>query len=123
MGTGGTIVAGTYVLTSRTIYNVSFCQPYAPIRETMVLSDGCYQYVAGDDKGPIGTGSVSFVVQGNNVTSMQTCADVVDLDGGGATFDVHEKTFTATPTTYTIFTPNSAAGNSNPDKVDVFTLQ
>src|SRR5580765_8429578 len=121
-GTGGTIVEGTYVMTSQTWYNDSSCDSHVPVSRTMVVSDGCYQFVIGDSTGPVGTGSVSFVVQGNNVTSMLTCADYEDIDGG-LMVDVHMKTFTATATTYTVFTPNSAAGNSNPDRVEVFTLQ
>jgi hypothetical protein len=115
-GTGGTIVEGTYVLTSQTWYNDSSCDTREPGQETIVISSGCYQAIT-----TLGTSSVSFVVQDNNVTSMLTCSDHVDIDGAGVMFDVHAKTFTATPTTYTLFTPNSAAGNPNPDRVEVFT--
>ena len=123
VGTGGTIVDGTYVLTSVTYYNVSSCGTMVPGSETIAISGGCIQYVLGGDSGFTGTASVSFAVQGNNITSMLTCADYLNLDGGLTHLDVPTKTFTATPTTYTLFTPNSAAGNSNPDRVDVFTKQ
>src|SRR5215471_21351278 len=43
-GTGGTIVDGTYQLTSQTYYNVSSC-PTSPFAETLTISGGCFQAV------------------------------------------------------------------------------
>lgn len=123
-GTGGTIVDGTYVLTSQTYYNVSSCTPpmTLPLRETIVISGGCFQAVfATYDDFLAGTASVSFEVQGNTVTSRLSCAASGSVASG--LFDTPTQTFTATATTYTLFTSNSTAGNSNPDRVDVFTKQ
>jgi hypothetical protein len=124
-GTGGTLVYGTYVLTSQTFYNgstLNCAADHLPVRATIAISDGCYQEVLSDDGGLVATASVSFMLQGNSVTSRLTCADYGDLDGG-VIRDVPTKTFTATATTYTLFVANSAAGNPNPDGVGVFTKQ
>jgi len=118
-GTGGTILDGTYVLASQTYYNVSGCSNVA-ISETIAISGGCVQLAFGD---PItGSGSTSFVVQGNNITSTTTCLDL-PVDGASLMMDGPTKTFTATPTTFTLFTRNEGMGISNPDRVEVFTKQ
>jgi len=116
-GTGGAIVDGTYVLASQTYYNASGCST-VPISETIAVSAGCIQGALGD---PIaGSVSTSFVVQGNNITWTLTCLRL-PVDGASLMTDGPTKTFTATPTTLTMFTHNEGMGSSNPDRVEVFT--
>ena len=116
-GTGGTIVDGTYVLTAQTYYNSPGC-PTGTLSETVVISGSCFQAVFGDSL--TGNGSVSVAVQGNSYTPTATCT-FFSFDASGATRDGPGKTYTATATTFTVFTNNSAVGNDNPDRVEVLT--
>jgi len=114
-GQGGSIVSGTYHFTAQTYYNVSSC-PTTGVAETLVLAGGCLQVVSGEPLAA--TASATYVVQGNQLTMTTTCVDTGGLSG---MLDTPTKTFTATSTTLTIFTLNSAVGNANPDRVEVFT--
>jgi len=116
-GTGGTIVDGTYVLTAQTYYNAPGC-PTGTLSVTVVISGSCFQAVFGDSL--TGNGSVSVAVQGNSYTPTATCT-FFSFDASGATPDGPGKTYTATATTFTVFTNNSAVGNENPDRVEVLT--
>ncbi len=118
-GVGGAIVDGTYVLTSQTYYNVPAC-PTIALSGTALIAGRCRQGISG---GPFNLASTATVmVEGNTITSTIKCP-IVDLDAGSITRDAPTKTFTATPTTFTIFTGNAAAGNPNPDRVEVFAKQ
>src|SRR5262245_16882190 len=117
-GAGGTILDGTYVLASQTYYNDGAC-PMTPLSETVVISGGCIQ-LAFDASGINATGSTTFVVQGDSITTTTTCLDL-GVDAGPPTMDAGTKTFTATATTFTLFTLNSAGGSPNPDRVETFT--
>jgi hypothetical protein len=117
-GQGGTIVEGTYVLTAQTYYNLASCQNRPALSETIEITGGCLQLVS---RGPFPTtASGAFTVAGSSIMVTQTCLRLA-LDGATLTPDGPNKTFTATPTTFTLFTNNSATGNPNPDTVDVFT--
>ena len=116
-GEGGTIVDGTYVLTAQTYYNVAAC-PAGALSETVVIAGSCFQAAFGDAL--TGNGSVSVAVQGNNYTQTATCT-FFSFDASGARPDGPGKTYTATATTFTLFTNNSAVGNDNPDRVEVLT--
>ncbi|HZU82832.1 MAG TPA: hypothetical protein VE987_07950 [Polyangiaceae bacterium] len=117
-GAGGDIVDGTYVLTGQIYYGLAAC-PGEPVSATLALSSGCGQEAA--HAGPPGDGgavavTVSFTLdaQGNQVTITPTCTSLTGAE------DAPTKTYTATASTLTIFTHNSAFGNQNPDRVEVF---
>jgi hypothetical protein len=121
-GTGGIIVPGTYALTQQVYFNLTTCGS-EPVSGTYAFLDGCIQGVAQvdfrSDAGPA-TYRVneSFTQPApNEITSTTTCISP-PLNG---TLDAPLHTFTATPTTFTLFIHNSAVGNSNPDRVEVFT--
>jgi hypothetical protein len=116
-GVGGDIVDGTYVLTSQTYYGITTCS-FAPVSLTMQLSSGCAQ-LAGHAEGIADGGELAVAVsatvaaQGNQVTLTPTCQSVA------GTADA-PRTYTATATTLTFFIHNSAFGNPNPDRLEVF---
>jgi hypothetical protein len=117
-GTGGAVADGTYVLSSQTYYNVPAC-PSESIAGTFTFSGGCLQGVAGVDRGQQSyTLNATFAVQGSEMTVNVTCAS---LAGGNA--DAPVSTFTATGSTLTRFIRNSATGDTNPDRVEVYTKQ
>jgi hypothetical protein len=118
-GTGGTIAPGTYVLTAQTYYNAPGNCPTGSIAGTLVQSGSCAQQVA-EFAGIALRSSTTIAVQGNQITSTPTC---VSPGASGFTPDTPTKTFTATPTTLTLFTLNSAVGNPNPDRAEVFVKQ
>jgi hypothetical protein len=107
-GTGGTVADGTYVLKSQTYYQSGSCG-YGPISETDVISGTCLQqsitFFAGATAIPF-TASTVVAAQGNEVTGTVTCESRPSCH-------IPTSTFTATPTTLTIFQPATAAcGNS-----------
>ena len=97
-GTGGTIVDGTYILTSSQLYGQS-CSTSVPVAETMTIAGDCIQLVLGDVLS--GTFSGRFVTQGNAITTTVTC-ERVDIDGA-VFMDAATKTYTATGTAITLF--------------------
>jgi hypothetical protein len=115
-GTGGTLVDGTYVLTAQTYYNEDFC-PGTPISGTILIAGNCVQSstasLAATTAGP-------FTVQGNVFNYPLACLNIPGLDAGDLSPDAPGKTFTATATTFTLYTANAAAGNPNPDRVEVY---
>jgi hypothetical protein len=113
-GTGGTIIDGTYVLTSQTYYQDTACSK-VPLSETIAIAGDCIQIVFGD----LFSGTLSGTVtpDGNRFTSTLTC-EHLDLDGAVDTMDEQTKTYTATATTFTIFSASTTAGQSD---VAVFT--
>jgi hypothetical protein len=118
-GQGGTIVDGTYVLTAQTYYNRSTC-PTEALSETISFGGGCLDVASG---APFpATASGSFTVSGATLTLTQTCIHL-DVDGATLTKNSPTNTFTATPTTYTIFSHNSPDGGAPSDTVTVFTKQ
>jgi hypothetical protein len=120
-GIGGIIADGSYVLVAQTYYQQATC-PTASLSGTIVVSGNCLQEAAGaglsagNGAVPV-TLSATFAVQGNKITLTTTCGPA---DG---TLDAPTKTFTATESTLTFFTLNSAVGNSNPDRVEAFVKQ
>ena len=115
VGTGGTVVAGTYHFTSQTYYNVTVC-PTTAFSGTLVVGGGCIQ--TSTDTPIVATTSSTLVIQGNTAVVTLQCVNTGSLSGNP---DAPNKTFTATPTTLTFFTMNAQAGNFNPDRVEVFT--
>jgi hypothetical protein len=115
-GTGGTIVDGTYTLTSQTYYGSTAC-PSAQVNATLEIAGGCVQEVSGS---PIlATTSTSYTVEGATVTRTVTCLDL-RFDAGPLSLDTPTHTFTATATTYTIFIKNSGTTSQNPDRVETY---
>ena len=118
-GQGGTIADGTYVLTAQTYYNRSTC-PTIALSETVVFSGGCLELATGT---PFpATASGTFTVSGANLMLTQTCVHI-DVDGATTTSNAAVNTFTATPTTFTLFSHNSPDGGTPSDTMTVFTKQ
>jgi hypothetical protein len=120
-GNGGTITDGIYVATAQTFYNRSAC-PTTSVSQTLLVSGDCFQAVAqtqGAGDSTTVTLSFTIVAQGNRLTPTLTCSDI----NFPVTQDAPTTTFTATGSTLTLFTLNSAVGNPNPDRVEVFTRQ
>ena len=116
-GMGGTIVAGTYHLTAQTYYNVPGC-PTTALSGTLVISGGCLQ--SSTDTPIVATTSATLTIHGNVAEVNLQCVNTGPLRGNP---DALNWTFTATPTTLTMFTMNAQAGNPNPDRVQVFARQ
>lgn len=116
IGTGGSIVDGTYTLTAETYYNTATCTS-VPVGGTIVVSGNCIQWAAAIFSSAFST---SISVQGNSITSALTCVSG-RYDRATISLDAPTSTFTATPTTLTFFRRNSAVNNPNPDRVEVFT--
>jgi hypothetical protein len=115
-GTGGTIVDGTYTLTSQTYYGSTTCSS-TPVSATLEIAGACVQEVTST---PIpATASASHTVAGATITRTVTCLDL-GVDAGPLSLDSTTDTFTATPTTFTIFIKNSGTSSSNPDRVETF---
>jgi hypothetical protein len=118
-GQGGTIVDGTYVLTAQTYYNPTNC-PTLALSETLLFGGGCLDVATGT---PFpATASGTFTVSGARLMLTRTCIHI-DIDGATTTPDMAMNTFTATPTTFTIFGRNSPDGGAPQDTVTVFTRQ
>ena len=115
-GTGGTIVDGTYTLTSQTYYGTTAC-PSEPVNATLEITSGCVQEVSSSPI-PV-TASTAHTVSGATITSTVTCVDL-GVDAGPLTFDTKTDTFTATPTTFTLFIKNSGTSSPNPDRVETY---
>lgn len=125
-GTGGVIADGTYVLTSQTYYDLSNCSD-SPIAETVIMAGDCFQAVFGlFESGSTaaaltGTGSALVTVQDSAITLTPTCSST------GFTTSMQDaptsKTYTATPTTLTIYTHNTGTSSTNPDRVEVMSLR
>ena len=113
VGTGGTIVDGTYVLTSQTYYQDSSC-PSLQLSETIAIAGDCVQVVFGGIFS--GTLAGRMVTQGNGFTSTPICQQF-NVDGA-VTFNPQTKTYTASGTTFTLFSASTAMGSSD---VAVFT--
>jgi hypothetical protein len=116
-GTGGTIVDGTYTLTSQIYYGSTTCSS-TPINATLEIAGGCVQEVSSLPI-PV-TGSTTHTVAGATITRTLTCLDLVGIDAGSVTADFATDTFTATPTTFTIFIKNSGTSSPNPDRVETY---
>ncbi len=117
-GQGGTIVDGTYVLTALTYYTAGSC-PTFPVAETLALGGGCMELAIGP---PLtSTASGAFTVSGNSITTTTACIHI-EMDGATPRQSAPVQTFTATPTTFTLFTHDTSA-NAVPDDMAVFTRQ
>lgn len=111
-GQGGTIVDGTYVLTAATYYNAPTCPTFL-VMETIAFAGGCLQ----DAIGPApfaATFSGTFTIAGSNITTTQTCSHL-DSDAATIMRNASTTTFTATSTTFTLFTQRTGAGNAGSD--------
>jgi hypothetical protein len=113
VGTGGTIVDGTYVLTSQTYYQDTSC-PMLPLSETIAIAGDCIQIVFGSIFS--GTTSGRLTTQGNMFAGTQTCQHL-DVDAAVTIMDAQMKTYTATSTTFTLFSVYPTTGSD----VAVFT--
>jgi hypothetical protein len=117
-GQGGTIVDGTYVLTALTYYSADTC-PTFPLAETIALSGGCMQLAVGP---PLtSTASGTFTVSGNSIAITTACVHI-EMDGATVRQSAPVRTFTATGTTFTLFTHDTSA-NPVADDMAVFTRQ
>jgi hypothetical protein len=117
VGTGGTIVDGTYELTSNTYYKG--CETL-PISETVVISGDCLEIATGT---PFRiTASGTFTVAGASLMATSACFHI-DVDGATTTRSgpSSNTTFSATPTSLTLFNPGSTDGGSTSSTVAVFT--
>jgi hypothetical protein len=112
---GGRIADGTYTLASQTYYGSTACST-TPLSATLAIAHGCVQEVAGAPL-PV-TASTIYTVSGAIITRTVTCTDL-GFDAG-VTFDSVTNTFTATPTTFTIFIKNSGTTSPNPDRVETY---
>ena len=115
-GTGGTIVDGTYTLTSQTYYGTTGC-PSTPVNATLEIAGGCVQEVSSTPL-PV-TVSTTHTVAGTTITRTVTCIDL-GVDAGHLSLDTSTDTFTATPTTFTVFIKNSGTSSPNPDRVETY---
>ena len=116
-GTGGTIVDGTYTLTSQTYYGSTTCS-YGSVSGTAEITGGCIQQ-ASNTPFPVAI-STTYSTKGATITRTLTCIGTGGLDASAASLDTPAATFTATPTTVTIFIKNSGTSSSNPDRVETY---
>jgi hypothetical protein len=118
-GQGGTIVDGTYVLTAQTYYNRITC-PTIAVSETVAFGGGCLEIAAGV---PLSvTASGTFTVSGANFMSTLSCVHF-DVDGGTFRPNTAAQTFTATATTFTLFSSDAPDAGTSTNSVTVFTKQ
>ncbi len=115
-GSGGTIVDGRYTLTAQTYYGTTPC-PSAPVSATIEIAGGCVQEAAGATIQV--TASIVSTVAGATITRTVTCLEL-GVDAGPLSVDTAATTFTATPTTLTIFIKNSGTSSPNPDRVETY---
>ena len=116
-GTGGTIVDGTYTLTSQTYYGSTTCS-YGSISGTVEITGGCVQQASGT---PIPVAiSTTYSTAGATITRTVTCIGTGGLDASALSLDTPTSTFTATSTTVAIFIKNSGTSSSNPDRVETY---
>jgi hypothetical protein len=94
-GTGGTIVAGTYLLTAQTDY-ASSCTAGTRYQVTMLIADGCLERVDGTGASELRRNQ-DISVQGNQLLRTSSC-------GAG----LPAATYTATPTQLVIFNQGGA---------------
>lgn len=118
-GQGGTIVDGTYVLTAQTYYNRTTC-PTIGVSETIVFGGGCLELATGTPF--VATASGTFNASGANLMLTQTCIHL-DVEGGTFRQDASVKTFTATPTTFTLFSRDAPDAGTSTNSVTVYTKQ
>jgi hypothetical protein len=105
------------VLTAQTYVNVGAC-PETPVSGTLVFAGNCVQTIS---RFPImATSAGRFTVQENVFNYSPVCFSAAGFDSGAFTPDEPGGTFTATATGFTRFTANAAAGNPNPDRVEVY---
>jgi hypothetical protein len=115
-GTGGTIVDGTYTLTAQVYYGGT-CTTTG-VNATLEIVGDCVQEVSG---APLPTtGSTTHTVSGTSITRTVTCLDVVGVDAGHFSYDTTTSTFTATPTSFTIYIKNSGTSSQNPDRAETY---
>ena len=116
-GTGGTIVDGTYTLTSQTYYGSTTCA-YGSLSGTVEITSGCVQQ-ASSTPIPVAI-STTYSTAGATITRTLTCIGTGGLDASALSLDTPTSTFTATPTTLTIFIKNSGTSSPNPDRVESY---
>ncbi len=115
-GRGGTIVDGTYTLTSQTYYGTTACSS-TPVNATLEIAGACVQEVTSLPI-PV-TVSTTRTVSGATISRTVTCIDL-GVDGGPLSLDTSTATFTATPTTFTIFIKNSGTSSPNSDRAETY---
>jgi len=111
VGSGGTIVDGTYDVTAQTYYNLDTGCPDFQVRETWVLSGNSLE-AASLNPLPI-TRSGTFAVAGDTFKVTTTC---IHLDQEGQTLTTvasNGTTYSATPTSITLFTDDSGDAGAN----------
>ncbi len=110
-GTGGTVVNGTYTLTSIVLYDGLQDAGMSPAASlTISISGDTVQSIASTSGQPAVVETSTFTTSGTSFTLTQTCP------GGG---NVQTGTFTATATMLTLFT---AGAGSSPSEVVTFTM-
>ena len=114
-GSGGTIVDGTYVLTSQDKYGASCSSTTLSFSETVAIAGDCWQAVSGGVLAATASGRIT--TQGNTISFTQTCVHV-DADGATVKPDTRMTTYTASSTTLTLFAVDATTGNTD---VSVFT--
>lgn len=104
---GGSIVPGTYVLTSDVAYfaaNTAFpdaCTTLSThqLSRTLFVGDGCLSTVASDDQGHAANQAATFSLSGDTLTSVETCPSA---------HAPQAFRYTATPTSLILLASNSA---------------
>jgi hypothetical protein len=114
-GQGGPIFDGTYVLTAQTFYDVPVC-PQSTFSQIIEIVGDCMQI----GSGTFGTAAARLTVAGNSLTTTRTCVHV-GTDAGISMAGPSTQTFTATATTFTLFTDYTVAGEPGSDNVAVYT--
>lgn len=89
IGTGGTIIDGTYFLTTWYIYPPGSIDPFMRT-ETWKFSGGTVEVLAQKDSNPVVRASGTYIVSGNDITINVTCPSAQVLTGK----------YTATPTQF-----------------------
>ena len=115
VGQGGAIVDGTYVLTAQTYYNVPVC-PKVALSQIVQFAGGCMQIASG----VFGSAAARVTTAENSLTTTRTCV-YVGTDAGVSMAGPSNQTFTATGTTFTLFTDYTDAGEPGSDNVAVYT--
>jgi hypothetical protein len=113
VGTGGAIADGTYVLTAQTKYDASCTSPLS-LSETITIAGDCVQLVFGSILP--GTGSSRLTTQGSAISFTRTC-EHIDIDGAVTIQPFSMQAYTATSTTFTLFSIRATGGTD----VSVFT--
>ncbi len=99
---GGTIVAGTYVMTALTYYTSSLPNGtvFAPASATIDLTPTSIALVGTDSDGNVARSTVTIATNGPDLSYVATCAFAASDAGAAPDAKVQ---FTATPTTFSMY--------------------